>query len=156
MNGFRKFVLRGNLIDLGLAVVVGVAFNTLVQALIRDLTTPLFAAAGGQPDFSRLAFHFNNSTFFYGSFINAVVSFAVIVAVVYFAVVAPAGRLAKLAESRKEATERPCPECLSEIPAAAARCRFCTAVVRPAAKDRPGSRAPASTWHGRLTWRPRN
>ncbi len=154
MSGFRKFLLRGNLIDLGLAVVIGVAFNTMVQALIRDLITPLIAAAVGQHDFSALAFRFHNSTFRYGNYINAVISFAVIVAVVYYFLVAPASRLATRAESRLEATERPCPECLSEIPLAARRCKFCTAVLPPA-EPTNGPESPA-TLRDRITSRLRS
>jgi large conductance mechanosensitive channel len=154
MSGFRKFLMRGNLIDLAVAVVVGVAFNTMVQALIRDLITPLIAAVGGQHDFSNLTFTFHNSTFRYGAFINTVVSFLVITAVVYFLVVAPASRLVSLAVSRQAATERACPECLSDIPVAAKRCKFCTAEVEPApAVDSDASGMPL---RDRLTWRPRN
>ncbi len=137
MTGFKGFLLRGNLIDLGLAVVIGVAFNALVQALIKDLITPLIAALGGQHNFADMSFSLNSSTFEYGSFINSVVAFLVIVAVVYYLVVAPAGRLASLAERRAANTERPCPECLSEIPLAASRCRYCTATVTPVAPIGP-------------------
>jgi large conductance mechanosensitive channel len=156
MTGFRGFLLRGNLIDLGLAVVIGVAFNTLIQALIRDLITPLIAAAGGQHDFGNLIFHVNGSQFMYGDFINAVVAFLVVVAAVYYLVVAPAGRLTNLAQKRAEATERPCPECLSEIPMAASRFRYCTAVVPPVTGNRPESEPAASPLKERLTWRPRS
>jgi large conductance mechanosensitive channel len=157
MTGFRRFLFRGNLIDLGLAVVVGVAFNTLVQALISDLVTPFIATvSGGKHDFRHLTFRINGSRFEYGAFINAVVAFTVIVVVVYFFVVAPANRLATLAEKRAEATERTCPECLSEIPLVASRCRYCTAVVPPAGPRDP-ERAPSATpLRARLTWRPRS
>lgn len=154
MRGFRKFLLRGNLIDLGLAVVIGVAFNTMVQALIRDLITPLIAAAVGQHDFSALEFHFHNSTFRYGDYINVVISFAVIIAVVYYLVVAPANRLARIAQSRLEATERPCPECLSEIPIAAKRCKFCTAEVPPA--ESTGEPDASASLRDRITSRLRS
>src|SRR5215510_1788135 len=135
MRGFRSFFMRGSLLDLALAVVVGVAFNALVQALISDLVTPLIAAAGGQHDFSSLQFDFHNSTFHYGKFINTVISFAVIMTVVYYFFVAPASRLRRRADNRKAATERSCPECLSDIPVAAKRCRFCTAEVTPLARE---------------------
>ncbi len=154
MNGFRKFLIRGNLIDLAVAVVVGVAFNTMVQALIRDLITPLIAAVGGQPDFSSMSFRFHHSTFRYGSFVNTVISFLLISGVVYYLVVAPANRLVTLAASRQEATERACPECLSDIPLAATRCKFCTAEVEPAPPV-PGQ-PNAATLRDRLTWRPRS
>jgi large conductance mechanosensitive channel len=161
MTGFRRFVLRGNLIDLGLAVVIGVAFNDLVQALIKDLITPLIAAIAGKHNFSDLSFSFHNSVFGYGSFINSMVSFLVIVAVVYYFVVAPTARLAALAQKREESTERPCPECLSDIPLAARRCRYCTAVVTPvigppaAPPDLADESSPAPS-RQRLTWRPRS
>lgn len=131
MGGFKKFLMRGNLIDLAVAVVVGVAFNAVVQALVRDLITPLIAAAGGKPDFSRLIFKLNHSTFLYGSFINAVVSFLVIAAVVYYFLVMPTTRISARLQRRQQATERDCPECLSLIPIAARRCKFCTATVTP-------------------------
>ncbi|HEY6275538.1 MAG TPA: large conductance mechanosensitive channel protein MscL [Streptosporangiaceae bacterium] len=132
MRGFRKFLLRGNLVDLAVAVVVGVAFNQVVQALIRDLITPLISAAGGQANFSGLIFSVNKSSFFYGDFINTALSFIVIAAVVYYMVVVPANRIAAVAERNAEATERPCPECLSDITLAATRCKYCTARVEPA------------------------
>jgi large conductance mechanosensitive channel len=158
MSGFRKFLLRGNLIELAVAVVVGVAFNTMVQALIKDLITPLIAAAGGQPDFSALTFTFHNSTFRYGLFVNAVMSFIVIAAVVYYLLVAPAARVVTLAERRKEVTERSCPECLSDIPVAATRCKFCTAQVPPVTPPPPATspESPVDALRQRLTWRQRN
>jgi large conductance mechanosensitive channel len=132
MGGFRKFLFRGNLVDLAVAVVIGTGFAALVQALVRDIFTPLIAAAGGKPNFGSLYFTVNHSRFAYGDFINAIVAFLVIALVVYFIVVAPVARLTALAERRKEATERTCPECLSDIPVAARRCKFCTAEVPPA------------------------
>ncbi|HEY1617780.1 MAG TPA: large conductance mechanosensitive channel protein MscL [Streptosporangiaceae bacterium] len=131
MSGFRKFLMRGNLIDLSVAVVIGVAFNNIVQALIADIITPIIAAFGGQPDFSRLTFTVHNSLFFYGKFINALLSFVIIAAVVYFLLVSPAARLTALAERKREATTRTCPECLSDIPVAARRCMYCTCAVPP-------------------------
>lgn len=155
MRGFRNFLLRGNLIDLAVAVVVGVAFNDVVRAVIADLVTPLIGAAGGANSFAHLSFTFHHSTFSYGDFVNAVVTFLVIMAVVYYLVVAPAARLAALSERREAATERQCPECLSYIPLAARRCRFCTAVVAPVD---PGDRVtdPASPLRQRLTSRLRS
>ena len=140
MSGFKKFLLRGNLIDLAVAVVIGLAFNAVIQALIADLVTPIIAAIGGTPHFASLTFTINKSTFSYGAFINALLSFVIIAAVVYFLVVTPAARLLALAARKKEATERACPECLSQIPIAATRCMYCTATVSPAA----GAAAPAS------------
>jgi large conductance mechanosensitive channel len=132
MSGFRKFLLRGNLIDLAVAVVIGIAFNAVIQALIKDLITPLIAAVGGKPNFAALFFTVNSSRFLYGSFVNAALSFVIISAVIYYLVVAPAGRMIAISQRNKEATERECPECLSQIPAAARKCSFCTSEVQPA------------------------
>lgn len=129
MGGFRKFLFRGNLIDLAVAVVIGVAFNAVVQAVVKDLITPLIAAIGGKHDFSRLTFTVHGSTFLYGDFINALVSFVVIAVVVYYLIVTPSERVTALTQRNKVATERECPECLSPIPVAARRCKFCTAPV---------------------------
>ncbi|HEX4656156.1 MAG TPA: large conductance mechanosensitive channel protein MscL [Streptosporangiaceae bacterium] len=137
MSGFRKFLFRGNLIDLAVAVVIGVAFNAIVQALIADIITPLIAAIGGKPNFASLSFTLNKSHFPYGSFFNALISFVIIAAVVYFLVVSPAARLTELATRKKEATERECPECLSSIPIKARRCMYCTAEVPPVAPPQP-------------------
>lgn len=133
MKGFREFLLRGNLVDLAVAVVIGAAFGAVVTALVSDLITPLIAAIGGQPDFSALKFTVNGSTFRYGHFLNALIAFLIIAAVVYFLVVSPVARLLTYVQRKKEATERACPECLSDIPLAATRCRYCTAQVTPAA-----------------------
>ena len=140
MSGFRKFLLRGNLIDLAVAVVVGVAFNAIVQALIKDLITPLIGAITGNHDpkhpttFGSLAFTVHGSRFIYGDFVNALVSFVVIAAVVYFLLVAPTEKLMTLAARNQAATDRPCPECLSQIPVDAKRCKYCTSEVPPAPK----------------------
>jgi large conductance mechanosensitive channel len=136
MSGFRKFLMRGNLIDLAVAVVIGVAFNNIVQALIADIITPIIAAFGGQPDFSHLTFTVHNSLFFYGKFINALLSFFIVAAVIYFLLISPTARLAALAERKREATTRTCPECLSDIPVAARRCMYCTSDVPPVAPAR--------------------
>ena len=133
MKGFRDFILRGNLVDLAVAVVVGAAFGTVVQALVKDLITPLIAAIGGQPDFSDLSFTINKSHFLYGDFINALVAFLIVAAVVYFFVVTPFAALLERFMPKKEiGPTRSCPECLSDIPAAAKRCSFCTSEVGPA------------------------
>ena len=133
MGGFKKFLFRGNLVDLAVAVVIGVAFNAVVQAVVKDLITPLIAAVGGKPDFGSLVFTVNGSTFHYGEFINALLSFVVIAAVVYYLIVMPSERVMALNRRNKAATERECPECLSQIPVAARRCKYCTAPVSPAA-----------------------
>lgn len=130
MSGFKKFLLRGNLVDLAVAVMIGAAFATLVTALTKDFITPLLAAIGGKPDFSTLNFTVNKSTFNYGDFINAVIAFVILAAVLYFFVVVP---FSKLLERYKPAPDEPaplkdCSECLSSIPAAAKKCAFCTSV----------------------------
>ena len=129
MGGFKKFLFRGNLIDLAVAVVIGVAFNAVVQAVVKDLITPLIAAIAGKHDFSRLTFKIHGSTFLYGEFINALLSFLIVAAVVYYLIVTPSERVMVLSQRNKVATERECPECLSSIPVAARRCKFCTAPV---------------------------
>lgn len=139
MKGFRKFLLRGNLVDLAVAVVVGVAFNSVVQSLVKNVITPLIAAAGGSPDFGGLKVTIGKSAIGYGTFLNALISFVVIAAVVYFLIVAPVAKLLSLTKRKQDASERECPECLSMIPVGATRCRYCTATVPPASK------APAAT-----------
>ena len=128
LRGFKTFLLRGNVVDLAIAVVIGVAFAAVVTAFVKDLVTPLIAALGGKPDFASLYFTVNNSKFLYGDFINAILSFLIIAAVIYFLVVTP--YTAWLARSRKEPppdpTTKKCTECLSEIPKDARRCAFCT------------------------------
>jgi large conductance mechanosensitive channel len=131
MKGFKTFVLRGNVVDLAIAVVIGVAFGAVVTALVKDLITPLIAAIGGQPNFGNLSFTVNHSKFAYGDFINAVVAFLILAAVVYFLVVMPLGKLLSMRQKTEEATERDCPECLSSIPLAATRCMYCTVTVPP-------------------------
>ena len=131
MKGFREFITRGNLLELAIAVVIGTAFTAVVTALVADLITPLIAAIAGKPDFSKLTFTVNHSTFLYGSFINALLSFLIIAAVVYFLIVAPMTRITARFKKVAEATTRDCPECLSTIPIAATRCMYCTTVVSP-------------------------
>jgi large conductance mechanosensitive channel len=132
MGGFKTFILRGNLVDLAVAVVIGVAFGALVTALVGDLITPLIAAIGGQPDFANLTFTVNHSKFFDGAFINALISFVIIAAVIYFLVVTPVTKLLAMTAKAEVASEKDCPECLSKIPLAARRCMYCTTVVAPA------------------------
>ena len=140
MKGFRDFILRGNLVDLAVAVVIGTAFGVIVAALVKDLITPLIAAIGGKPDFSNLSFTINKSRFLYGDFINALITFLIIAAVVYFLVVKPvAALLERLMPKKEVGPTRSCPECLSDIPAAARRCAFCTAEVGPAAPVTPAA-----------------
>jgi large conductance mechanosensitive channel len=150
MSGFRKFLMRGNIIDLAVAVVIGVAFNSIVQALVKDLITPLITAiVGGHLDFGSLSVIVNGSKLTYGAVINAAIAFLVIAAVVYWLIVAPAARLTALTNRNKAATDRQCPECTSTIPVAAKRCMYCTAEVTPVPPpvDAP---APRRARHGYL------
>lgn len=136
MNGFKQFLLRGNVIDLSVAVVMGVAFGAVVTALVKDLINPLIAAIVGKPDFSAILFTVNGSKFAIGDFLNALVSFVLIAAAVYFFVVLPVNTLiarVKRGEVPPDPTTKKCPECLSDIPLAARRCAFCTSPVQPAA-----------------------
>ena len=133
MGGFKKFLLRGNLVNLAVAVVIGVAFAAVVTAFVADLITPLIAAIGGKPNFDNLTFTVNHSEFRYGAFINALISFVIIAAVIYFLVVIPVTKLLAMSDKAEAATEKECPECLSKIPLAAHRCMYCTSVVAPAA-----------------------
>jgi large conductance mechanosensitive channel len=135
LREFRKFILRGNLVDLAVAVVIGTAFAAVVAALVADLVTPLIAAVGGEPSFDGLTFTINGSEFRYGHFINALITFTTIAAVVFFLVVKPVNALMarmKTGEDVEEPTHK-CPECRSDIPVSATRCAFCTAGVRPVA-----------------------
>ena len=140
MSGFRKFLMRGNLVDLAVAVVIGVAFNAVVQALISDIITPLIAAIAGKPNFGHLTFTINHSQFSYGLFINALLSFAIIAAVVYYLIVAPMARVITISDRNKAATTRQCPQCLSDIPVGATRCMYCTSEVPPVAPPAPAAR----------------
>jgi large conductance mechanosensitive channel len=140
VKGFRKFLMRGNIIDLAVAVVIGTAFTAVVTALVADIITPLIAAIGGQPKFGGLSFTVNHSHFQYGLFINALLSFVIIAAVVYYLIVTPMTRITARFERNKAATTRECPECLSEIPVAAHRCMYCTAVVAPPPPPAPPAR----------------
>jgi large conductance mechanosensitive channel len=138
MSGFRKFLMRGNLIDLAVAVVIGLAFAAIVTALVKDIITPLIAAAGGSHvDFSSLTFTINGSPFHYGDFINNVIYFVIVAAVIYFLVIAPFARIDAFASRNKEATTKDCPECTSTIPIAARRCMYCTAVLPEQSAPRP-------------------
>ncbi len=131
LKEFKQFLLRGNVVDLAVGVVIGAAFGTVVTALVTDLLSPLIAAIAKVPDFSRLTFTLNGSRFMYGHFINALISFVLVAAAVFFFVVKPMNIL--VSRSRKEqpidATTKKCPECLSEIPVDARRCMRCTQIV---------------------------
>ena len=132
LSGFKQFILRGNVVDMAVGVVIGAAFGGVVSALTKDLLTPLIAAVAGKPDFSSIIFTINGTAFPVGDFINSVVSFLLIAAAVYFFVVTPVNAL--VSRMRKEPapadpTTKKCPECLSEIPIDAKRCGFCTQPV---------------------------
>jgi large conductance mechanosensitive channel len=127
-GGFKEFLLRGNVVDLAVGVVIGAAFGGVVTAFTKDLLTPLIAAIAGKPDFSAIQFTINSSRFLIGDMINAVVSFLLVATAVFYFVVLPMNALA--ARSHKEPpadpTTKKCPECMSEIAIAAKRCAFCT------------------------------
>jgi large conductance mechanosensitive channel len=127
LKGFRDFVLRGNVVDLAVAVVIGAAFGSIVTSLVKDLITPLIAAVVKKPDFSYLVLHLNGANITYGNFLNALISFLLIAASVYFFVVLPLNTLLARMKIIKpaEPTTKPCPECLSDIPLAAKRCAHC-------------------------------
>jgi len=135
VRDFKAFLMRGNVVDLAVAVATGAALVAVVNSLVADIITPIIAAIGGKPDFSDLHFTINDSQFRYGSFINSIVSFVTIATAIFFFVVVPYN--AFMARMRKEPpadpTTRKCPECLSEIPLDAHRCAYCTSEVAPAA-----------------------
>lgn len=132
LKGFRDFILRGNVVDLAVAVILGAAFNGIVNSLVSDVLNPLIAATVGKPDFSGVILHVAGGQIKVGNFLNAAVSFLIVAAVVYFAIVLPMNavmaRLKKPAEAAAPATKS-CPECLSEIPLAARRCAHCAQPV---------------------------
>jgi large conductance mechanosensitive channel len=132
VSGFKQFLLRGNVVDMAVGIVVGAAFGTVVTSFVKDLLTPFIAAIVRQPDFSAIAFEINGSKFLIGDFVNSIVSFVIIAAAVYFAVVLPINTL--VARSRKQLPAEPntkrCPECLSEIPIQAKRCAFCASPLQ--------------------------
>lgn len=132
LQGFKQFILKGNVVDLAVGVVMGVAFGSIVTALVKDIISPLIGAIGGKPDFSGISFTINNSKFLIGDFLNAVISFMLIAAVIYFFVVIPMNRLVSGIKKEKpiDPTTKKCPECLSIIPLEANRCAFCTAILK--------------------------
>jgi large conductance mechanosensitive channel len=125
MTGFKKFLLRGNVVDLAVAVIIGIAFGMVISAFTRDIITPIIAAIGGKPDFESLHFTINNSVFLYGDFLNQVISFVILAAIVYFFVVLPISAFLDRYKPAPEATST-CPHCLSSVPRAAEVCAFCT------------------------------
>jgi large conductance mechanosensitive channel len=135
LKGFKQFLMRGNVIDLAVAVVIGGAFGKVVDALVKDLLTQLIAAIVGKPDFSAIKFTINGGNFLIGDFINAVIAFVSVAAAVYFFVVVPVNAVtarARRGQAPPDPTTKQCPECLSTIPIQARRCAFCTSPVSPA------------------------
>jgi large conductance mechanosensitive channel len=134
LRDFRAFIVRGNLVDLAVAVVIGTAFTAVVNAFVKDIITPFIAAVGGEPNFAGLAFTINGSRFAYGDFFNALLTFLLVAAVLFFLVIKPVNLLMEQlrTEPDVESPTRACPECLSQIPRAAGRCAFCTSDVAPA------------------------
>jgi large conductance mechanosensitive channel len=130
---FKAFILRGNVVDLAVGIVIGTAFTAVVTGLVKDLITPIIAAIFGKPDFSTISFTINNSTFLVGDFVNAVVSFVIIAFVVFLFVVKPVNHLMAARRSQAPVTPvtRECPFCLSDVPVAATRCAFCTSNIAP-------------------------
>jgi large conductance mechanosensitive channel len=131
LKGFKEFILKGNVVDMAVGIVIGVAFGGVVTALVKDLISPLIAVIGGTPDFSSLYFTINHSKFMVGDFINALLSFLINAAVIYFFVVLPINRLTALSKKEKPAdpTTKKCPQCLSVVPIEAKRCAFCTSAL---------------------------
>ena len=133
LKGFKQFLMRGNVVDLAVAVVIGAAFGGVVDALVKDLLTPIIAAVVGKPDFSAIQFTVNGSQFLIGAFINAVLSFVFVAAAIYFFVVTPMNMInerRKRGEAPADPTTKTCPECLSEVPIAARRCAHCTQPIK--------------------------
>jgi len=129
MSGFKAFILRGNVVDMAVGVVMGAAFGTVVTGFVKDLLTPFIAAVVGKPDFSAIAFTINGSRFLIGEFINAAVSFLLIASAIYFFVVLPVNTLMARLQPPPPPSVKKCPECLSDIALAARRCAFCTSPI---------------------------
>ena len=138
MSGFRNFILRGNLVDLAVAVVIGTQFSGLVHQFVQSFVNPLLALAGGKPNFNSLVFKVGKSTFTYGAFLTEVISFIIAALVVYFILVLPTTRLLNRLQRHHAATNKDCPECTMSIPIAALRCPECTADLRDQAPRQVG------------------
>jgi len=139
LSEFKKFILRGNVVDLAVAVVIGASFNSIVQALVKDIITPFIGIFYKQQQFGEAYFSIQGSKFMYGDFINAITSFVIIAAVVFFLVMQPLNRLVAYSNRNKkpeDPSSQKCPECLSEIPKAATRCKFCTTKLSPAKAEK--------------------
>ena len=135
LNEFRRFLLRGNVVDLGIGIMMGIAFKSVIDSLVADMMTPLIAAAGGQTDFSLLAFTVNGSTFGYGNFINVMIAFLITAAVVFFFIMTPMNHMVSryMTEPTPEPTTRKCPFCIIDVPLVATRCGHCTSELPAAA-----------------------
>jgi len=132
LKGFKQFVFRGNVVDLAVAVVIGAAFGAVITSFVENVLTPLIAAIIGKPDFSALAVTLNGSAINYGLFLNALISFALIAAAVYFFIIAPMNAYtarSRRGEAPPDPTSKKCPECMSDIPIAAKKCAFCTSTM---------------------------
>ena len=126
IKGFRDFILRGNVVDLAVAVIIGAAFTAIVNSLVTNIINPFLAAVVGKPDFSALTFSVNGGVVKYGDFLNSAISFLLIAGVVYFCIVLPMNYLLAKLKGPAAVTTKPCSQCLSDIPLAATRCKFCT------------------------------
>ena len=129
IKGFRDFILRGNVIDLAVAVIIGAAFASITKSLVEDIITPLIAAIIGKPDFSYLVLNIEKTPIRYGNFLNAIIYFLIIAFVIYFFLVLPVQKLLARIKGPEAVANKTCPECLSEIPLAAHRCKFCAQPV---------------------------
>jgi large conductance mechanosensitive channel len=129
IKGFRDFILRGNVIDLAVAVIIGAAFASITKSLVEDIITPLIAAIIGKPDFSYLVLNIEKTPIRYGNFLNAIIYFLIIAFVIYFFLVLPVQKLIARIKGPEAAANKTCPECLSEIPVSARRCKFCAQPV---------------------------
>jgi large conductance mechanosensitive channel len=134
LNEFKKFILRGNVVDLAVGVVIGAAFTSVVNSLVTNIITPLISVIYGGHTFSKAVFHFKGNEFGYGAVINSIITFLIVAAVVFFFVVQPVNKLAEITMRKRdtdEPTTRKCPECLSKIPRQAKRCMYCTSKIEP-------------------------
>ena len=135
MTGFKNFNMRGNLVELAVAVVIGTQFSSLVKQFVSSFIDPLLSLAGGTPDLGKLVLHVGKATFTYGQFLTEALTFLISALVVYYAMVLPVSRLLKLLERNQTATSRDCPECTMSMPVAARRCPECTAEIAPATEQ---------------------
>jgi large conductance mechanosensitive channel len=129
LDGFKKFILRGNAVDLAIGIMIGAAFNSVVSALVKDIFTPIISAIWAKPDFSNLKFTINHSQFLYGDFLNSLISFLIIAVVVYFFVVLPMNKFLGRMKKQEAPTTKQCPMCIMEIPISAKKCPHCTSNI---------------------------